>query len=356
MKQSEAAGLNAVDAARYTVHRNAQRARHGGPDSAEPFIRRIDMQKISGRRDLPSRKRGTIAGLFAVAACALLLAGCASSSLDDVDGAQPAGSAFDRALYKDYAALAHGFGANGGGRYDDFWADPLGYLGLYFWQTSPNDMLVKAFSDKALLAAQGQDVAPEQASDAAAQAYRARLVRAVASGSGRFPDEAARAQANYDCWMLTAMIPSQSAASSQCRTAFGGDIAQLEAKLRPALPPPPVAQAPAAGADYTVYFDFDSWSLSAEDLAVLTKVIETARAGGQTRIAVVGHTDTSGPAAYNRKLSVRRANVVVEALVDMGARREAIRATGVGETDLAVQTPDGVREAKNRRAVIDLLP
>jgi outer membrane protein OmpA-like peptidoglycan-associated protein len=40
----------------------------------------------------------------------------------------------------------------------------------------------------------------------------------------------------------------------------------------------------------------------------------------------------------------------------MGARREAIQVSGVGENDLAVQTPDGVREAKNRRAVVTLLP
>ena len=48
--------------------------------------------------------------------------------------------------------------------------------------------------------------------------------------------------------------------------------------------------------------------------------------------------------------------MVVEALVDMGARRAAIQASGVGKTDLAVHTPDGVKEAKNRRAVIDLAP
>ena len=53
---------------------------------------------------------------------------------------------------------------------------------------------------------------------------------------------------------------------------------------------------------------------------------------------------------------MRRANVVVEALVDMGARRAAIQASGVGETDLAVQTPDRRKEAKNRRTVIDLQP
>jgi outer membrane protein OmpA-like peptidoglycan-associated protein len=85
-------------------------------------------------------------------------------------------------------------------------------------------------------------------------------------------------------------------------------------------------------------------------------VINTARSGGQSRINIVGHTDTSGPAGYNQRLSVHRANVVVEALVDMGARRPAIHASGVGENDLAVETGDGVKEAKNRRAVITLAP
>ncbi len=89
---------------------------------------------------------------------------------------------------------------------------------------------------------------------------------------------------------------------------------------------------------------------------MLQKAIATARAGGQSRITVVGHTDTSGSAAYNRRLSVKRANVVTETLVDMGARRESIQISGVGETDLAIQTPDGVREPKNRRAVVTLLP
>jgi outer membrane protein OmpA-like peptidoglycan-associated protein len=121
-----------------------------------------------------------------------------------------------------------------------------------------------------------------------------------------------------------------------------------------AAPPPPPP--PPAPSDFTVYFNFDSWTLTAEDLTVLTDVITTARNGGQSQITIVGHTDTSGPADYNQRLSVHRANVVVEALVDMGARRAAIHASGVGENDLAVATGDGVREAKNRRAVITLQP
>jgi len=40
----------------------------------------------------------------------------------------------------------------------------------------------------------------------------------------------------------------------------------------------------------------------------------------------------------------------------MGARRPALHASGVGETDLAVPTEDGVKEARNRRTVITLQP
>jgi outer membrane protein OmpA-like peptidoglycan-associated protein len=125
-----------------------------------------------------------------------------------------------------------------------------------------------------------------------------------------------------------------------------------------AAPVPAPAPAPAAQINtaFTVYFDFDSWTLKAEQLKVLTDVINNARSGGQSNITIVGHTDTSGSADYNQKLSVKRANVVVEALVDMGARRSALHASGVGETDLAVQTGDGVKEAKNRRTVISLQP
>jgi outer membrane protein OmpA-like peptidoglycan-associated protein len=146
-------------------------------------------------------------------------------------------------------------------------------------------------------------------------------------------------------------------------------LVRLETAARPAPPPAPApapmpapapvptaASAPAPAANFSVYFDFDSWTLKAEQLKVMDDVIASARTGGQANINIVGHTDTSGSSDYNQKLSVRRANVVVDALVQMGARRAALHASGVGETDLAVQTEDGVKEAQNRRTVITLQP
>jgi OOP family OmpA-OmpF porin len=293
------------------------------------------------------------------AAAAVGLAAC-SSTMDDMDSATATGSPFTQALFKDYSDLSHqaaGLPAPPPEE-EDFWDSLNPFSGP---DTSVNDNLSEAFANKAMTASAGTEPELEPPAAADAAALRARLATAIAAGKDQFPDQAARAQADYDCWMIYGTAPSAAAAAQACKSALDGSLMRLETAARPAppMPAPAPAPAPAASApvsDFTVYFDFDSWTLTAEDLKVLTDVITTARAGGQSHISVVGHTDTSGPSDYNQKLSVHRANVVVEALVDMGARRAAITASGVGETDLAVQTDDGVKEAKNRRAVIGLQP
>jgi OOP family OmpA-OmpF porin len=277
------------------------------------------------------------AGLaFAVAA--LVLAGCAgTSALDELGTTVPTGSAFTQALFHDYAYLANSFGAGGD-------------VGMFDDDTSS---LAEAFATKALIAARGTEPDPEPSIDGDSAQARSRLIRALGMNKNRFPNEAARAQTEYDCWMLNSTIASQAGAAAQCHDAFGQAIDRLE---HPQFASAPVTAAPPPSADYTVYFAFDSWSLSAEDLTVITNAMAAARSGQQTHITIVGHTDTSGSPGYNQNLSVRRANVVKDVMVQMGARPEAIQTTGVGESDLAVQTPDGVKEPKNRRTVITLQP
>ena len=299
-----------------------------------------------------------------LAAAGILALGLAACSSDDDT---TSGSGFTQALQKDYTDLSTQASA--------LPADPgsepsfLDALNPFSSSDSSSDTLAKAFSTKADLAGSGTEPEPEAANGPAQTTIRARLVRALAAGKDQFPEQAARAQADYDCWIIYATVSSAAPASQACKTALDGSLLRLEASARPAAPPaqppapvpvPAPAPAPAPVAQvnnvFTVYFDWDSWKLTAEQLKVLTDVINNARTGGQSNIIIVGHTDTSGSADYNQKLSVRRANVVVEALVDMGARRAALHASGVGETDLAVQTGDNVREAKNRRTVITLQP
>jgi outer membrane protein OmpA-like peptidoglycan-associated protein len=289
-----------------------------------------------------------------VIAAALSVSACAGNGLlDDLDQAQPTGSPFSQALFKDYSYLAHSFGDVDASSDSSFEANADTDTGGV--TITDVDDLVSAYAQKALDAAKGTEVLPEPAPDNSpdAAAIRDRLLKDLDGGRDKFPEDAARAQVQYDCWILNAHIPALQGASAQCRRGLDAALAQLEHDLNPAPPPPPPS-APAA--NYQVFFDLNSWNLSAEQLTVLQQAIAAARAGQQAHITIVGHTDTSGSANYNQRLSVKRANVVVEALVDMGARREAIQASGVGETDLAVQTGDGVKEPKNRRAVITLIP
>ena len=69
-------------------------------------------------------------------------------------------------------------------------------------------------------------------------------------------------------------------------------------------------------------------------------------------VNVIGHADTSGTNEYNRKLAMRRANAVRDALVQRGVNPTIISVDSRGEEELLVQTADNVREAPNRRAQI----
>jgi outer membrane protein OmpA-like peptidoglycan-associated protein len=265
----------------------------------------------------------------------------------------PTGSPFAQELFKNYAYLARSFGDVGSAA-SGF--DSEGSLSLSGADSSVSQ-LADAYAQKAIDASKGVEVLPEQPPDDNALAIRRRLMAALDQGGReKFPADAARAQVDYDCMIMNARVPAMTRAAADCGRSLQRTLAQLERDLNPAPPPPPpVAQAGPAS-DYTAYFGLDSWTLTGEGLTALQNAVNIARSGGQSHIAIVGHTDTSGSAPYNQKLSVRRADVVKEAMVDMGARREAIQTSGVGENDLAVQTADNVQEPKNRRAVVTLSP
>jgi hypothetical protein len=113
-------------------------------------------------------------------------------------------------------------------------------------------------------------------------------------------------------------------------------------------PPTPAPQA----STFMVFFDWDRSDLSPQALATVHEAAVAFKSQGQTRIAAIGHTDTSGPRNYNVALSLRRATVVKQALLREDVAETAIVTTGQGEDGLLVQTGDGVREPQNRRAEI----
>jgi outer membrane protein OmpA-like peptidoglycan-associated protein len=117
-----------------------------------------------------------------------------------------------------------------------------------------------------------------------------------------------------------------------------------------APPPPPIVEP--ITSSFMVFFDWDRSNLSQQALATIQQAADAFKAKGNARITATGHTDTSGPEAYNVALSLRRANAVKDALVRDGVPAAAITVIGMGEKGLLVPTGDGVREPQNRRVEI----
>jgi outer membrane protein OmpA-like peptidoglycan-associated protein len=129
-------------------------------------------------------------------------------------------------------------------------------------------------------------------------------------------------------------------------------LASVMVKFGAAPPPPPPPPPPVAPPSFMVFFDWDRSNLSQQALATIQQAADAFKAKGSARITATGHTDTSGPEAYNMALSLRRANAVKDALVRDGVPAQAITVIGMGEKGLLVPTADGVREPQNRRVEI----
>jgi OOP family OmpA-OmpF porin len=129
----------------------------------------------------------------------------------------------------------------------------------------------------------------------------------------------------------------------------------LQADRAPAAPPkaPPPVQ-PKAPKQFIVFFGFNKSNLTPEAARVVADAAAAAKEYGSASIMVVGHTDTVGSPAYNNALSMRRSGAVKDGLIGNGIPASAISTAGRGESELMVQTGDGVKEPQNRRATIDL--
>ena len=101
----------------------------------------------------------------------------------------------------------------------------------------------------------------------------------------------------------------------------------------------------------TIYYEFNK-ARSVETQAKINRILDIGQFCNVESITVVGHTDTVGSAAYNQRLSERRAQDARDELVRDGVNGNRISASGAGETQLFVQTGDGVKEDLNRRTEV----
>ena len=126
-----------------------------------------------------------------------------------------------------------------------------------------------------------------------------------------------------------------------------------------APPPPPVpaaASAPPAldctAPAVSIFFDWNMDTPLPEGAATISQVTQSAAQCGWTRFGITGYTDTSGGTGYNDALSLRRAQNVAGLMAQGGIAMDAMTVSGLGETQLKIETADNVREPMNRRVEV----
>jgi OOP family OmpA-OmpF porin len=102
-------------------------------------------------------------------------------------------------------------------------------------------------------------------------------------------------------------------------------------------------------------FDFDKAVVKPQGKSQLDALLTKLKSLNWTAMTVVGHTDSTGPAAYNQGLSERRAESVKSYLVGQGLPAAAIQASGQGESKPVADNATAEGRAQNRRVEVEVV-
>jgi outer membrane protein OmpA-like peptidoglycan-associated protein len=126
----------------------------------------------------------------------------------------------------------------------------------------------------------------------------------------------------------------------------------VDAKGCPPPAPPPPAYIPAPKQEIVlekVFFETNSAKLKPESSETLDKVAASLIANPGIKIQVAGHTDNTGSAKYNLKLSDQRANAVMQYLISKGVDPSMLTEKGFGLTEPIADNKTAEGRAQNRR-------
>jgi len=106
-----------------------------------------------------------------------------------------------------------------------------------------------------------------------------------------------------------------------------------------------------------VYFDTEKYNINSDSRAILDKLAKILIEYSDTNVIVVGHTDSSGPAEYNMKLSENRANSVTNFFAnEKGITKSRFTTSWYGEEQPIASNETAEGKAQNRRVNLAIVP
>lgn len=105
-----------------------------------------------------------------------------------------------------------------------------------------------------------------------------------------------------------------------------------------------------------ISFETGSAQLAPNFYTSLNKVASSLKEFPDSTIQIVGHTDSTGPAALNQQLSVNRANAVVIYLTAQDIAPQRMQALGMGPSQPIADNRTAEGRAQNRRVEIKIIP
>ncbi|HLD66234.1 MAG TPA: OmpA family protein, partial [Pseudomonas sp.] len=103
-----------------------------------------------------------------------------------------------------------------------------------------------------------------------------------------------------------------------------------------------------------VLFDLGRAELKPGGLLKVQSLADFLQQNPERQVIIEGHTDSSGSASYNQRLSERRANAVRLALIKMGVSPERIVTQGYGKNYPVADNGTAAGRALNRRVEVTI--